>query len=133
MQSLKEISQQAQNEEVEEVPETNEDTTPPVHSLYIQDGDLYCTNCDYIGYYIYHKECCICGAKWPEGKEPTLKELEDLDLIRTPINWSELGGNGSPKPAPLVRQLSVSHMPDTPEFRDYNRRLDEILESQNNC
>ena len=113
MQSLKEFSQQAQNEEVEEVPETNEDTSPPIHSLYIQDGDLYCTNCNCIGYYIYHKECFICGAKWPEGKEPTVKELEDLDLIRPP-----------PKPAPMVRQLSVSHVPDTPEFRDYNRRLD---------
>lgn len=107
MQSLKEINQSKK----EEVPETNKE-----HYLYIQNGDLYCTNCDCIGYYIYCKECCICGAKWPEGKEPTSKELEELDLIR-PL-----------KPAPLVMQLGVSHMPDTEEFKDYNRRLDYILE-----
>ena len=119
MQALKVINQQKQEEtkEVEEVPETNEEDTP---YLYIQDGDLYCSNCDCIGYYLSYKECCICGAKWPEGKEPSTEELEKLDLIRPP-----------PKPAPMVRQLSVSHMPDIPEFRDYNANLDRILESQN--
>jgi hypothetical protein len=118
MQALKVINQQKQEEtkEVEEVPETNED----VPYLYIQDGDLYCSNCDCIGYYLSYKECCICGAKWPEGKEPSTEELEKLDFIRPP-----------PKPAPLVRQLSVPHMPDIPEFRDYNAHLDRILESQN--
>ena len=109
MQSLKKINQSKK----EKVPETNEE-----HYLYVQDGDLYCTNCDCIGYYIYHKECCICGAKWPEGKEPTNKELEELDLIR-PL-----------KPAPLVMQLSIPHMQNTEVFKEYNRQLDELLEEK---
>jgi len=105
MQSVKEFNQQDKKEDV-----------PETHYLYIQNSELYCTNCDFIGYYLLHKECWICDAKWPEGKEPK-EEFEEKDLeFEQPIS-----------PAPLVMQLSIPHIPDAEEFKEYNRQLDELL------
>lgn len=110
MQSLKEVQK---NEEEK-----------PLHYLYVQGRELYCTNCDFIGYYLLHKECWICDATWPQGKEPKEEERKDINDLesRVPVPLVI--------PAPLVMQLSVPHMPDTPEYKKYNRELDYILEER---
>jgi hypothetical protein len=113
MQSLKVINQQKQDQKKEE--------EKPLHYLYVQDGELYCTNCDFIGYYILHKECWICNATWPEGKEPKEEDTKDN---------TDLGPPPLVTPAPLVIQLSIPHMPDIPEYKEYNRQLDYILEER---
>jgi hypothetical protein len=33
-------------------------------------------------------------------------------------------------PAPIIRQLGIPFMPDTPEFKEYNDQLEDIVKNQ---
>lgn len=155
MESLNEILLSEDKIYIKDVEINEEVKEPPQDYIYIKDGELYCTKCDFIGMYICHNECCICEAKWQKGMEPKDEEYmedeeEQLEYEDKFLEYEEhmndeeddlLPPHASDplvrelsilhNPAPLVMQLSIPHAPTSSLlFRDYNKRLDDLLEDR---